>query len=146
MAINLPDDLFASPVDGIGVIFVVVSLVIVSSSTVVGTRVALSEVVGLDIEIVDPKPFPVNFVQVVRLQDCTADNTRSGSSLENAFDPSKHDVPLGLDQGSITLFGHSEPSTIFVVSGRANFREVVRTAITEIKLGRLSESWPGRAC
>lgn len=65
MTVNLPDDLFAGPVDGIGVIFVVVSIVVVGGSAVVGSRVALSEIVGLDIEIIDPKPFPVNFIQVV---------------------------------------------------------------------------------
>lgn len=65
LTINLPDDLFAGPVNGIGVKFVVVSIVVVGGSAVVGPRVALSKIVGLDIEIVDPKPFPVNFIQVV---------------------------------------------------------------------------------
>lgn len=137
--INAPHDLFAGPVDGVGVEVVVVALVVMRSTTVVRIRDTLSKVIALHQVVVASQPFPVDFVQIIGLQNRTADNTRSRGSLDFELDPAKHDIPVRLDQGGITLLGHRKPNPIFIVSGRSNCFEIVRLALSEIDVDALSQ-------
>ena len=65
--VDLPHDLIACPVDRI---FVKPSLIVrarMKGSSVVCSRLALAEIVALDLCVVGAQPFPVNFVEVVGL-------------------------------------------------------------------------------
>lgn len=108
LAVDLPDNLGARPVNGVGVEVVVVSGVVVRGSAVETVGVSLSKVVALDQGIVAAQPFPVNFIQVVRLQYCAADDALARGGLDHELDMSEHDVPLGVEQGRIALLGHRE--------------------------------------
>lgn len=145
LAIDLPDNLLARPIDGIGMVVVVIAPVVMSSSTVVATGIAFSKVVGLHVKVVDSKPLPVDLVQVVRLQHGTADDTCSGSRFDHTLDPAKHDVPLGLDQRGIALLGNGKTSTFGVVFHSANVLEISGgAALGEIIAGGASQSRIGR--
>lgn len=67
---------------------------------------------GYDISCVTGETYPVNLVQVVRLQDNAADDTLARSDSHLDIDTAEEDVEVGLDGGSITLLGHGELGAI----------------------------------
>lgn len=112
LAIDRPNDLRARPVNRVSVETVMVSSVVMIGTTAVAAGVSFPKVVGLHLGVVASKPFPVDFIQVVGLQDSTADNSSSRSGLDGAFHLAKHDVPAGLDQGPVSLLGDGEGCAI----------------------------------
>lgn len=132
LAINLPNNLRARPVDCVGMESVLISRIVVGSTAIVTAGVSFSEVVGLHIQIVYSEPFPIDLIKVIRLQHCTTDNADSWCSLDHELDMTKHHVPVGLDQRSITLLGHSESNTIAVEGGVSNWFEVGGRTLGEV--------------
>lgn len=57
--------------------------------------------------------YPVDLIQIVRLQDDTANNTLTRSDPHLDINTAKENVEVGLDGGSVTLLGNSELGTIF---------------------------------
>lgn len=141
LAIDLPDNLLTSPVDGVGVEVIVVARVSVEGSTTKALGISLAKVVGLDLRVVSAQPFPVDLVQIVRLQDGAADNARAGSGLDHVLDVSEHDVEVGGDQRRIALLGDGERGAFAaVVRGRtAAGRPLIRGAFGEVEASRLSQ-------
>lgn len=58
------------------------------------------------------KPYPVNLIQGIRLENKTAHNTSTGRSLHHNLNVTVEDVELGLDGGGIALLRESKDSTI----------------------------------
>lgn len=141
LAIDLPDNLLTSPVDGVGVEVIVVARVSVEGSTTKALGISLAKVVGLDLRVVSAQPFPVDLVQVIGLEDGAADNAPSGSRLDLEVDASKHNVPIGLDQGRIALLGHGECGAVAVIRWAPDGFEISRRALGEVKSGRPAERW-----
>jgi len=115
LSVDGPDNLFTGPVHGVSVPFVLVIRVSVECAAAVAARVSFAEIVRLHFGGFGSEPFPVNFVQIIGLQDGTADNARSWSCLDGEFDLAEHDVPAGLDQRPVTLLGNGESGTIGVI-------------------------------
>lgn len=141
LAIDLPDNLLTSPVDGVGVEVIVVARVSVEGSTTKALGISLAKVVGLDLRVVSAQPFPVDLVQVIGLEDGAADNAPSGSRLDLEVDAPKHYVPVGLEQGRVALLGHGEGSAIAAVRRVPDGFEVSRRALGEVKGARPAERW-----
>lgn len=134
LAIDGPHNLFSSPVDRVGVEAVLVSRVVMKSATIVAAGVPLAKVVGLHLGILDSKPFPVNFVQVIGLHHGAADDSTSRGRFDLEIDSAEHDVPVGLDQRSVALLGNGEGCTICAVVGHiAGGREVGGFTRREVK-------------
>ena len=71
-------------------------------------RDSLAVVVGLDFRRIVPNPFPVNFIQIVRLQDHTTDNTTALCHLSLEFEDTKEDVEGGLDRRRLEFLRNRE--------------------------------------
>lgn len=78
---------------------------------------------------------PVNLVQVVRLQDNTADNTSTAGSLHDNLSSAEEEVEVGLDGGSLASLVDSERSTILIegdVVGSGSPSSEGRFALSEV--------------
>lgn len=144
MAIDLPDNLRARPFNGVSLELVMVAKIVMESSSAVSLGVALAKIIGLDLVVVGTQPLPVNLVEIIGLQDGTADDAGAGSCLDFHIHSSEHDVPVGLQERAIALLGHGEDGTIVPIGDLANGFEVIRGALGEIKACRLSQSGIGR--
>jgi hypothetical protein len=100
-SIDGPDDPRGGPVDHVGVEFGGGVRYVDVGSTVVGGGVALPEEVGLDLASFASYPLPIDLVEVVRLEDETADDARTGGGLGDHGDLSEEDVLGGTHGGSI---------------------------------------------
>jgi hypothetical protein len=91
--------------------------------------------------------YPVNFIQIIGLEDEGADNSLTGSGLSNNLDLAEKDVPLGLNGWGIGLLGVDELSTVGSVlqAGSLEEEEVGVGALGEIDRDGLSERWVSRA-
>lgn len=133
VAVNEPGDGFLGPVDSVGVEGLLGSVQVDPGLAIVGSGVALAEVVGFDSVreatnallftismhitlMVLMCAYPVNLVEVVRLHDDTADNTGTRSSLHLDLDATKEEVVLGVNGRRITLLIDGKGSTIVVES------------------------------
>lgn len=76
---------------------------VVVTAAVVARVVSFAVVVGLHLGGVVTDPFPVNLVQVVGLQDNTADNTTTLGHLDVSLDNTEEDKELGLQRGGVQL-------------------------------------------
>lgn len=92
--IDLPHDVIAGPINGVCVESPLVVWTRVKGSSVVSGRLALAEIVALNLSVVATQPFPVNLVEVVGLQDGTADDTRTWRRLHHELHTTKHDVEV----------------------------------------------------
>ena len=139
IAVNEPLDVVLLPLNLVGVEF---TLDVVHSGpgvTVIGGSIALTEVVGLNGGVVPTKGFPVNLIEIIRLEDNGANNAGTGGSLHGDLDFTVEDVEVGLDGRSITLLVDSELSTIGAsVNLAGSGRPLVEArALSEVELGRL---------
>lgn len=94
IAVNPPLQLLFGPVSGVVVEFGVGIGDIVVTATIEGLIVTLAEIVRLDLAGVVTHPFPVNLIQVVRLQHDTADNTGALGHLDVGLDNTEEDVKV----------------------------------------------------
>jgi hypothetical protein len=134
-------------------------------STVVGVRVAFAEVVGLNLSVIAAKSFlyersalirttsfistyPVHFVQVVRLQDDTADNPGTRSRLHLDLRRTEEKVEIGLDGGGIAFLVDDELGTVGTICDRSGGHSpIIGGALGEVgKETRASQSFIGRTC
>jgi hypothetical protein len=94
---NVPLDRLGSPVDGVGsegpdgVSYIMVD------GTIVGGGVPLSEEVALHGGILGSKPLPIDLIQIVRLQNETADSSCSSRGPQLNGNLSEHDVLRATD-------------------------------------------------
>lgn len=107
LAVDPPLNLVLGPVGGVVVEFGV-GVVDLEELAVLVVGDTLAVVVGLDLGGVVANPFPVNLVQVVRLQHDTTDDTSTGSHLDVHFDDAEEDVEGGLDCGRFELLVDGE--------------------------------------
>jgi len=115
--------------------------------SVVGGSVALSEKVGLDLDGVSSKPFPINLIQIVRLHHETADNSGATGCLQNHADFAKEDVIGTGDCWGLSLDSHDEVGTICAVvchGSTLGIGEVVALALSEVDSDSFTESSVGR--
>lgn len=75
--VDLPDDGLIGPDDSVLVELILRGGNGVVNGSVKGGGVTLSEVVGFNLSSISSKPFPVNLIKIVTLEDETADNTSS---------------------------------------------------------------------
>lgn len=141
LAVDLPDDLLAGPLNRVGVEAIVVARVRVEGSPAEALGIALAKVVGLHLRVVTAQPLPVDLVQIVGLEDGAADDALAGSRLDLEVDAPKHYVPVGLEQGRVALLGHGEGSAIAAVRRVPDGFEVSRRALGEVKGARPAERW-----
>lgn len=94
LAVNPPLQLLLGPVRGVVVEFRVGIGDIVVAAAVEGLIVTLAEIVGLDLAGVVTHPFPVNLIQVVRLQHDTADDTGALGHFDVGLDNTEEDVKV----------------------------------------------------
>ncbi len=111
-------------------------------ASVVGSRVALAEVVGLDLGGVTAKPLPVDLVKVVGLEDEAGDNTLAEGGLNRNVDLAEEDILVGTDRGSIGLLVDGEDSTVVGVVDRGAIKlvEDIILALGEVDVDGTSES------
>jgi len=102
-AIDPPLEIVLIPVGGIVVEFRVGILDGVEAATVEGGVVALTEEVTLHLAGVVSDPFPIDLVQVVRLQHHTADDTCALGHLHPRLDHAEEDIEVGLEQGGLAF-------------------------------------------
>lgn len=62
--------------------------------SIVCGRLTFAKVVGLNIGIVVSEPFKVDFIEVVRLEDCAAHDANTRRRFDNELDVAEHDVPF----------------------------------------------------
>lgn len=109
---NVELDRFLSPVERVGDELVHRARYWVSSSTVVGGSVALSEEVGLNVCGISTDPLEINFIQILGLENETADNTGPWGSLHSDGDLSEEDVLVDSNGWCISLLADGELGTI----------------------------------
>ena len=73
----------------------VVGCAVEGSSIIAGGGDAFSKIVALRLRVVSSKPFPIDFVEAIGLQDGSADNSCAWSGFHNKVDMAKHNVPVG---------------------------------------------------
>lgn len=78
----------------------------VELATVKGALLIFSKVIGLHLGVVYTKPFPINLVQIVGLQDRTADNASARGGFDDKVNMAKHDVEFRDKGGCIALLGY----------------------------------------
>lgn len=115
-SVNQPLDAVTLPVDSVGVERSLGGADTDVGSTVVATSVAFAEVVGFDLSGITAESFPVDFVQVIGLEDNRADNTSTGGSLQCHLGGTEKEVCRCLDGGSIALLGDGEGRTVAAVA------------------------------
>ena len=73
-------------------------------------KLTFAEVVALHLAVVvgAAEPFPVDFVEVVRLQDRRRDNAGAWGSLEEERHSAEEEVPVGLDGRMVAGFTDGE--------------------------------------
>ena len=75
---------------------------------VVAGRISFAEVVALDMGEVSAEDLPVNFIQIVALQDDAADDAGAGSGAHPDFNFATKEVVFGLDGGGVAARGDGE--------------------------------------
>lgn len=114
---------------------IMVSRVVVEGAAIVAAGVAFAEVVALYLSVVSTKPLPINFIQIIRLKDSTADDSSSRCSLDCEFNASKHDIPVGLNKWTVSLASYGECRSIRIIIGdTAGSCEFRRRSGCEVKL------------
>jgi hypothetical protein len=112
----------------------------VVESSIVGGGVALSEEVALDICVAGSEPLPIDLVQVVGLENETADGAGTRGSSQHYRDLSKHDVLVEVDRGSVGALGDDELGAQTIVAHAGSiFEDPVRTG-TLCEIGRNGRS------
>lgn len=142
--VDLPDNLFRGPDDGVFLDLVLVVWVRVESATVVGSRLPFAKEVGLHLSIVGAEPLPVDLVEGIRLQDETAHNSRTRRGLDFHIRLTEHNVPFRSKLRSIAGFGNGKGTAVFAIGRIALGRETVRSR-GEVDIDRLAQGRIGRA-
>ena len=106
-------------------------------STVVSGRLALSEIIALDLSIVCTEPFPIDFVEVVGLQHCATDDPDAGGCLNDIFDVTEHDVEIRVELWRVTGFCDREGNAIRSVC-RIALRSEIGGRACEVDFDRFS--------
>lgn len=125
-AIDLPDNLLGRPDDGVLLETILVAGVCVESTAVVGGRLPLAEIVGLDLSGVGAEPLPIDLVKAIGLQEEAADHAHAGGRFQFHVDLAKHDVPSRSDIGVVARFGDGEGGAVGAVRGVSGGGEAVR--------------------
>jgi len=147
--INQPVDGILGPLDGVGVERVMGGADADPSLTVIGCGIALSEVVGLNGVILSAHRFPVNLIQVIRLQKGGADNALARRSLHLNGQFAVEEVEVADNSRSISFLVDSELGTIGAGGDTAatDLELVESTTLGEVKVkAGLSGTLVGRAC
>lgn len=83
--------------------------------------------------------YPVDLVQIIRLQHDAADNALPGSGLHLDFGRPEEEVKAGLDRRGVTLFGDGELDPVGAVrNAPAHGLPVGRGALGEVGVGILT--------
>ena len=90
----MPGDSISCPVDGICNKIIVVIGGWICLPSIVGGGLTFAKVVGLNIGIVISKPFKVDLIEVVRLEDRAAHDANTRRRFDNELDVAEHDVPF----------------------------------------------------
>jgi len=101
-------------------------------SPVVGCGVALAKEIALDLVWLGSQPFPVDLIEIVRLEDETADNAGTWTLLHDRGDGTKHDVLVRLDGGRLELLGDDEVGSSIVINGGSFQRKPICTLFAEV--------------
>lgn len=104
---------------------------------------ALAVVVGLNMGGVVSHPLPINLIQIVRLQDHTADDTSTWGGLHDGLDNAAEDVEVGLDRRRLQSFGDRKLCTfVRVINGTVcDIPNLVVKRRCEIEGGIGTQSW-----
>ena len=111
-AINEPGKRLGSPVERICVDLLNAGD-IGHDHAVVHSRVALAEVVHLSMGGIVTNELPVNFVEIVGLQNNGRDDTSAASSLHGDLDETVVEVAVALNGGRISGLLNTENDTLF---------------------------------
>ena len=145
---NVPLNVIGRPVDCVGDGCADRVGNIVVDGSVIGGGVSLSEEVTLDGGIGGSQPFPINFIEIVGLENETADSSSSGAGLHGDRDLSEHDVLLTAHCWRVGLDSNLEDGSVGVVAhGCAISQSPVRAlSLGEIGDKSCSQRRVGRTC
>ena len=69
---------------------------------IIGSGVALSKVVGLNMSSVATQEFPIDFIKIIRFENDAANNTLASCCLHDDGNDTEEDVKIGLDGWRVT--------------------------------------------
>ena len=113
--VNDPLKPLSSPVEGVGVPSLLRGRDVVLDHAIVRGSIALAEEVGLDLVVEATEELPVDFVEVIALENDGADDTLARSGLHGDIDTAEEEVEVGLDGRRLTLLGDAELCALVVV-------------------------------
>lgn len=148
VAVDVPGDGLLGPVDGVVVVLGLSRGDGVERAAVVAGGVALAKVVGLNLGILAAEPLPVDLIQIIGLDNYTADDTGSGGSLHEDLGAAEEEIPRRLDSWGIALLVQGELSAISAVGDVAggDGPGIVVGALGEVDLiGALCQTFVGGA-
>lgn len=118
----------------------------VGSTTIVSGGVSLSEEVALDVTGISTNPLEINLIQILRLEDETADDTGTWGGLHGDGDLSEEDVLVDSDGWGIGLLADGKLGTVrSILEGSPISDLPVGALLGEIGDEGRSQSWVGRA-
>lgn len=98
LSVDFPTKRCRTPIKRVGVKFRLGRVNSRLRATIVVSSNTFSKVVGLHLATGSSKivsgPFPINFIQVIRHQDCTTDNTNAWCCLHNNFNTTKEEIEI----------------------------------------------------
>lgn len=118
VAVDRPDNMVLGPLQRVGVNLALGVGNRVVGTTIVGSRIALAEVVGLHLGRVATNPLPINLVQIVGLQYETRDYSSTGCGLNLHVNLAEEDVLGAGDSRSIGLLVDCEHGAGAIVLNR----------------------------
>jgi hypothetical protein len=118
LAVDDPGQSITGPVEGVGVKGLGVGDITLKHA-VVGSGVALSEVVHLDLVVDAAEELPVDLVKILRLKNDGRDDALAGGRLGLDLDVTEVKICLGLDGWGLTLLVDGELGALTVVGERS---------------------------
>lgn len=113
--VNDPLKSLSGPVKGVSVPGLLRGCDVVLDHAIVGGSVALAKKVGLNLVVKATEELPVDFVEIIALEDDGADDTLARSGLHGDVDTAEEEVEVGLDGRRLTLLGDAELCALVVV-------------------------------
>ena len=140
-SINLPGDLVGGPVNRVLMERSLIVRIGMEGSSIVCGSLTLPKIVALHLLSVSSKPFPIDFVKIVRLQHRTADYSDTRRWLHHKVDMSEHYVPFGHQLRRVSRFCYGEFGATRIVRWVSLGGERIRGSLCEVDVDCFTECW-----
>jgi hypothetical protein len=137
--IDLPSDLVGSPINGVGMEVGLIVGIRMETSAVVSRGLTFSEKVALNLVGVASKPFPINFIQVIRLHYGAADNADTWRRFKGVLNVTEHDIPFRGQQWRVAWLGYCKASTVRIICRLALRCKRVRGSLCKVYVDGTTE-------